>query len=146
MNFYSQADPERDLGSGLADIDAGLRLRYEITRKVAPYIGVTYAGKFGGTADFARACGPCDGRGPVHPWLADMVLTNGRVFPVAARCLVVGESGPQGGDDTPDHHQVGEGREEQLPGTLIHFHPPCSRQTNVRKSLAGCRGAMLRTV
>jgi copper resistance protein B len=57
MNFYSQADPERDLGSGLAEIDAGVRLRYEITRKVAPYIGVTYAGKFGGTADFARASG-----------------------------------------------------------------------------------------
>jgi len=57
MNFYSQADPARDLGSGLAEIDAGIRLRYEITRKVAPYVGVTYAGKFGGTADFARASG-----------------------------------------------------------------------------------------
>ena len=57
MNFYSQADPERDIGSGLAEIDAGLRLRYEITRKVAPYVGVTYLGKFGGTADFARAAG-----------------------------------------------------------------------------------------
>jgi copper resistance protein B len=57
MNFYSKADAERDLGSGLAEIDAGLRLRYEITRKVAPYVGVTYSGKFGGTADFARAAG-----------------------------------------------------------------------------------------
>lgn len=57
MNFYSHADPARDLGSGLAEIDAGIRLRYEITRKVAPYVGVTYAGKFGGTADFARASG-----------------------------------------------------------------------------------------
>jgi copper resistance protein B len=57
INFYSLADPARDLGSGLADIDAGLRLRYEITRKLAPYVGVTYSGKFGGTADFARAAG-----------------------------------------------------------------------------------------
>jgi len=57
MNFYTKDDPARDVGSGLADIDAGLRLRYEITRKVAPYVGVTYAGKVGGTAGFARASG-----------------------------------------------------------------------------------------
>jgi len=57
MNLYTRDDPARHIGSGLADIDAGLRLRYEITRKVAPYVGVTYAGKFGGTADVARASG-----------------------------------------------------------------------------------------
>jgi copper resistance protein B len=57
MNFYTKDDPARDIGSGLAEIDAGLRLRYEITRKVAPYVGVTYTGKFGATADFARAAG-----------------------------------------------------------------------------------------
>jgi copper resistance protein B len=57
MNFYSKDDPARDVGSGLADIDAGVRLRYEITRKVAPYVGVTYVGKVGGTAGFARASG-----------------------------------------------------------------------------------------
>jgi copper resistance protein B len=57
MNFYSQDDPMREIGAGLSDIDAGLRLRYEITRKIAPYIGVSYEGKFGGTADFARAAG-----------------------------------------------------------------------------------------
>jgi copper resistance protein B len=34
-----------------------LRLRYEISRKFAPYAGVVYQGKFGGTADFARAEG-----------------------------------------------------------------------------------------
>ena len=57
INLYSRDDPARDLGSGLAEIDAGLRLRYEITRKVAPYAGVTYTGKFGGTADIARTAG-----------------------------------------------------------------------------------------
>jgi copper resistance protein B len=57
MNFYSQDDPERGIGAGFSDIDAGLRLRYEITRKFAPYVGVTYNGKFGRTADFARAAG-----------------------------------------------------------------------------------------
>ncbi|MBS0521851.1 MAG: copper resistance protein B, partial [Proteobacteria bacterium] len=57
MNFYSQSDPARGIGSGLSDLDAGLRLRYEITRKIAPYIGVSYTGKYGGTADYARAAG-----------------------------------------------------------------------------------------
>lgn len=61
LNFYSQDDPARAIGAGLSDINAGLRLRYEITRKFAPYIGVSYDGKFGGTADFARAAGaPAD--------------------------------------------------------------------------------------
>jgi copper resistance protein B len=57
MNFYSLNDPARQLGSGLSDIDAGIRLRYEITRKSAPYIGVSFDEKYGGTADFARAAG-----------------------------------------------------------------------------------------
>ena len=57
MNFYTQDEPMREIGAGLSDLDAGLRLRYEITRKVAPYIGVSYEGKYGGTADHARAAG-----------------------------------------------------------------------------------------
>jgi copper resistance protein B len=57
LSFYSKADPGRRIGAGLSDIDAGLRLRYEISRKFAPYIGVTYAGKFGQTADLARKKG-----------------------------------------------------------------------------------------
>ena len=68
MNFYSKGDPARRIGSGLSDIDLGLRLRYEISRKFAPYIGVTYENKFGGTADFARAGGE-------HP--SDLRLTVG---------------------------------------------------------------------
>jgi copper resistance protein B len=57
MNLYSKRDPSRAIGSGLSDLDTGLRLRYEITRKFAPYIGVAYNGKFGETADFTRAQG-----------------------------------------------------------------------------------------
>jgi copper resistance protein B len=57
MNFYSKDDPARMIGSGLSDLDAGLRLRYEITRKLAPYIGVTYENKLGDTARFARSAG-----------------------------------------------------------------------------------------
>ena len=57
LNFYSKRDPSREIGSGLSELDTGLRLRYEITRKFAPYIGVAYNGKFGETADFTRAEG-----------------------------------------------------------------------------------------
>lgn len=57
MNFYSKDDPARRIGSGLSDIDLGLRLRYEVSRKFAPYIGVAYESKFGETADFARTIG-----------------------------------------------------------------------------------------
>ena len=56
-NFYRKADPGRAVGSGLADIDAGMRLRYEVSRKFAPYVGISYAGKFGETAVMARRAG-----------------------------------------------------------------------------------------
>ncbi len=61
MNIYTKADAARGFGSGLSDLDAGLRLRYEISRKFAPYIGVVYAGKYGATANFARAAGERSG-------------------------------------------------------------------------------------
>jgi copper resistance protein B len=54
MNFYSKNDPSRGVGSGLSEIDTGLRIRYEISRKFAPYIGVAYTGIFGQTATFTR--------------------------------------------------------------------------------------------
>ncbi len=57
INFYSKRDPSRAISSGLSDLDTGLRLRYEISRKFAPYIGVAYTGKFGESADFTRAEG-----------------------------------------------------------------------------------------
>ena len=57
LNFYSKSDPARGLGSGLADLDSGLRLRYEFSRKFAPYIGVAYENRFGSTAALARAAG-----------------------------------------------------------------------------------------
>src|SRR5262249_26057756 len=57
LNVYSKSDPARLVGAGFSDIDTGLRLRYEFSRKFAPYIGVVYQGKFGQTANFARATG-----------------------------------------------------------------------------------------
>lgn len=56
-NLYSRSDAERETGSGLSDISAGLRLRYEVTRQFAPYIGVTWNRQFGRTADFTRLRG-----------------------------------------------------------------------------------------
>jgi copper resistance protein B len=61
VNLYSKADPSRMVGAGFSDIDTGLRLRYEIDRKFAPYLGVVYEGKFGQTANFARAAGESTG-------------------------------------------------------------------------------------
>jgi copper resistance protein B len=56
-NFYGQNDRDLGVGSGLSDMEAGLRLRYEIRREFAPYIGVNWNKSFGNTADFARAEG-----------------------------------------------------------------------------------------
>lgn len=56
-NLYSRADPDRDQGDGLSDVALGLRLRYEVRRQFAPYLGVTWERKYGKTADFARAKG-----------------------------------------------------------------------------------------
>lgn len=54
-NLYGQDDVENGLGDGLSDVGLGLRLRYEITRQFAPYIGVEWTRKVGQTADIARA-------------------------------------------------------------------------------------------
>ena len=56
-NLYGKSDVALNVGSGLADATAGVRLRYEFTRQFAPYVGVEQAGKFGETADFVRAAG-----------------------------------------------------------------------------------------
>ncbi|WP_242617699.1 copper resistance protein B [Edaphobacter modestus] len=57
LNFYSKSDPKRRTGSGLSDLDAGVRLRYVISRKFAPYVGFAYTGKYGAAASFARQAG-----------------------------------------------------------------------------------------
>lgn len=57
INLYGKNDPVRDIGSGLSDALAGLRLGYQFTRQFAPYAGIEWAGRFGETANFARAAG-----------------------------------------------------------------------------------------
>ena len=57
LNFAAQDTVETRTGSGLSNAELGLRLRFEIRREFAPYIGVSYDGKFGKTADYARMLG-----------------------------------------------------------------------------------------
>jgi len=64
LNFHAQNDESVGTGSGLSDAEAGLRLRYEISREFAPYIGVNWVGAFGHTADFKRLEG--EGRYDSH--------------------------------------------------------------------------------
>lgn len=45
------------MGSGLNDIDVGLRLRYELSREFAPYVGVNFRELYGETARYARESG-----------------------------------------------------------------------------------------
>ncbi len=56
-NVYGKSDPANEIGKGLSSVSAGVRLRYEFTRQFAPYVGIEWAGRFGETADIARADG-----------------------------------------------------------------------------------------
>ncbi|WP_425600327.1 copper resistance protein B [Luteimonas deserti] len=50
-------EPAAHLGSGVAMLDAGLRLRYEFSRRFAPYFGLAHERAFGGTARHRRTAG-----------------------------------------------------------------------------------------
>ena len=52
--WHGKRDAARGIGSGLGTVEAGLRLRYEFTRRFAPYVGLVHERSFGGTADFMR--------------------------------------------------------------------------------------------
>ena len=52
-----KSDPERGAGAGLSSTDLGFRLRYEVKREFAPYLGITWRNRWGKTADFAEAAG-----------------------------------------------------------------------------------------
>lgn len=57
IDIFGKDDLDRGVGAGLSEIETGLRLRYEIRREVAPYIGVVWQRKLFGTADLARHAG-----------------------------------------------------------------------------------------
>ncbi len=56
-NLYGRRDPARGLCRGLTDVQFGLRLRYEVRREFAPYVGVQFVQRVGATADLARTAG-----------------------------------------------------------------------------------------
>ncbi len=56
-NLSAQDIPLLGIGAGLDQIEAGVRLRYEIRREFAPYIGIEQSWRTGQGADFARARG-----------------------------------------------------------------------------------------
>lgn len=47
LNLYSRGDATREVRAGLSDAEFGLRLRYEVRREFAPYVGVTWQRRFG---------------------------------------------------------------------------------------------------
>ena len=54
VNFAAQNTRELGVGSGLSDAEVGLRLRYDIRREFAPYVGVQYRRAFGQTRQYLR--------------------------------------------------------------------------------------------
>ncbi len=57
INWYGKDDVGAGIGSGLSDVEIGLRLRYEIRREFAPYIGINWSKQYGNTADYSRLQG-----------------------------------------------------------------------------------------
>jgi copper resistance protein B len=56
-NLYGKNDPQRRIGSGVSDVQFGMRLRYEFQRQFAPYIGVNWVRRIGTTAEYAQQDG-----------------------------------------------------------------------------------------
>jgi copper resistance protein B len=57
INAAAQNSRSIGVGSGLSDVEAGLRLRYDIRREFAPYLGVQYKQAFGTTGRYLRDAG-----------------------------------------------------------------------------------------
>ena len=55
LDLHGRNDPQRGIGAGLSSSEFGLRLRYEVLREFAPYVGMTWQRLHGNTANLARA-------------------------------------------------------------------------------------------
>mgnify|MGYP001207988694 CR=1 FL=1 len=60
LNFSAQDVPAIGVGSGLSSVELGARLRYEVRKEFAPYVGVEWSKKTGNTGRFARLRGEDD--------------------------------------------------------------------------------------
>jgi copper resistance protein B len=59
-NWYSDDDAANEQGDGLADLEMALRLHYAIRPDLRPYVGLSYTGWYGDTADYISADGERD--------------------------------------------------------------------------------------
>lgn len=57
LSLAAQDVPKLGIGAGLSSVEAGVRLRYEVSREFAPYVGLSQEWKIGSTADMSRALG-----------------------------------------------------------------------------------------
>jgi len=57
LNLATSADRELGIGRGFFDSVAEIRLRYEFRREFAPYLGLSWGGAFGDTADLVEEGG-----------------------------------------------------------------------------------------
>lgn len=69
MRLYGRDDVARGVDAGLSETAAGVRLRYEIRREFAPYVGYEWSSKHGRTADLMRAAGEPTSD---HGWVAGL--------------------------------------------------------------------------
>lgn len=57
LRAFSKDDPAHGVAAGVSDVEVALRLRYEITRKFAPYLELSWERRLGATAGLAEAAG-----------------------------------------------------------------------------------------
>ncbi|MFY9288452.1 MAG: copper resistance protein B [Alphaproteobacteria bacterium] len=57
INLSAQNISQTGIGAGVSNVELGLRLRYELQREFAPYIGISYDNEIGKTADYTRQQG-----------------------------------------------------------------------------------------
>ncbi len=57
LEAFARDVPALGIGAGISSVKAELTLRYEVTRKVAPFVRVEYERALGETAGIARAAG-----------------------------------------------------------------------------------------
>lgn len=57
VNLFAEDVPELSIGAGVSDLELGLQARYELSRKLAPYVDLVYERALGETAIIARVAG-----------------------------------------------------------------------------------------
>jgi copper resistance protein B len=57
LDYSFGDDPALGVGEGISEASFGLRLRYEVQREFAPYVGIEWTHAYGGTADLLRIAG-----------------------------------------------------------------------------------------